>query len=72
MDALQEKGLLAEAGRLDLPGRPMSYVTTDKFLTVFDLNSLDDLPEAEFASDDMDADMASVQTTLEQAQTEQS
>lgn len=72
VDALEEKGLLAEAGRLDLPGRPMSYVTTDKFLTVFDLNSLDDLPEAEFASDDMDADIASVQTTLEQAQTEQS
>lgn len=44
VEALEEKGLLQEDGRLDLPGRPMSYVTTDKFLTVFGLDSLADLP----------------------------
>ncbi|MBQ5820017.1 MAG: SMC-Scp complex subunit ScpB [Clostridia bacterium] len=44
VDALEEKGLLQEDGRLDLPGRPMSYVTTDKFLTVFGLDSLADMP----------------------------
>lgn len=44
VDVLVEKGLLAEDGRLDLPGRPMSYVTTDKFLTVFGLDSLADMP----------------------------
>ena len=36
--------LLAEAGRLDLPGRPIAYKTTDNFLRCFRLSSLDDLP----------------------------
>lgn len=44
VENLVEKNLLKENGKLDLPGRPMSYVTTDKFLTVFGLDSLDDLP----------------------------
>ena len=39
-----EKGLVEEAGRLDLPGRPISYRTTDVFLRTFDLKTLDDLP----------------------------
>ena len=33
-----------EAGRLDLPGRPVSFRTTDTFLRVFGLSSLADLP----------------------------
>ena len=32
-------------GRLDLPGRPLVYGTTDRFLRCFSLNSLDDLPD---------------------------
>ncbi len=44
VNSLVEKGLLAEAGRLDLPGRPIAYVTTDNFLRAFRLTSLDDLP----------------------------
>ena len=47
VESLVEKKLLKENGRLDLPGRPMSYVTTDKFLTVFGLESIEDLPEPE-------------------------
>ena len=39
-----EKGLIEEAGRLDLPGRPVSFRTTDTFLRVFGLSSLADLP----------------------------
>ena len=39
------KGLIEEKGRLDLPGRPLVYGTTDRFLRCFSLNSLDDLPE---------------------------
>ena len=35
---------VAEAGRLDLPGRPIAYKTTDNFLRCFRLSSLDDLP----------------------------
>ena len=41
---LVEKGLLEEAGRLDLPGRPISYKTTAHFLRTFGLSSLDELP----------------------------
>ena len=44
IDSLVEKGLLREDGKLNLPGRPMAYVTTEKFLTVFGLESLADLP----------------------------
>lgn len=45
VNSLVEKGLLCEAGRLDLPGRPIAYKTTDVFLRSFGLKSLDDLPE---------------------------
>ena len=41
---LLEKGLIEEAGRLDLPGRPVSFRTTDTFLRTFGLSSLADLP----------------------------
>jgi len=44
VNSLVEKGLLAEAGRLDLPGRPIAYITTNNFLRAFKLSSLDDLP----------------------------
>lgn len=42
--SLLEKGLIEEAGRLDLPGRPVSFRTTDVFLRTFGLSSLEDLP----------------------------
>ena len=44
VSGLLEKGLIEEAGRLDLPGRPVSFRTTDTFLRVFGLSSLADLP----------------------------
>lgn len=47
VENLVDKGFLKESGHLDLPGRPMGYVTTEKFLTVFNLESLDDLPMTE-------------------------
>ena len=47
VNSLIDKGLIESSGRLDAPGRPMLYATTDKFLRVFGLNSLDDLPETE-------------------------
>lgn len=43
--SLVQKGLIEEKGRLDLPGRPLVYGTTDRFLRCFSLNSLDDLPD---------------------------
>lgn len=42
---LLEYGLIEEAGKLDLPGRPMSYQTTDEFLKMFGYSSLNDLPD---------------------------
>jgi len=37
-------GLVKEAGRKEVPGRPFLYITTRKFLEYFGLNSLKDLP----------------------------
>ena len=45
MYKLLEYGLIEEAGKLDLPGKPMSYKTTNEFLKMFGYSSLDDLPE---------------------------
>lgn len=44
VSTLLEKGLIEEAGRLDLPGRPVSFRTTDVFLRTFGLESLSQLP----------------------------
>ena len=41
---LLEKGLIEEAGRLDVPGRPMLFRTTEAFLRTFDLSGLEELP----------------------------
>lgn len=42
---LLEYGLIEEAGKLDLPGKPMSYKTSNEFLKLFGYESLNDLPE---------------------------
>lgn len=47
MNSLIDKGLIDSCGRLDAPGRPMLYVTTEKFLRVFGLTSLSELPATE-------------------------
>ena len=41
---LMQKSLIEEAGRLDLPGRPISFRTTDVFLRTFDISQLAELP----------------------------
>ena len=45
--SLLDKELIAPVGRLDAPGRPMLYGTTEKFLRVFGLSSIKELPEAD-------------------------
>lgn len=45
--SLQDKELIAESGRLNVPGNPILYVTTDKFLESMGLRSLKDLPPLE-------------------------
>ena len=47
MNSLIDKALIEACGRLDAPGRPMLYVTTEKFLRVFGLQSLSELPATE-------------------------
>lgn len=45
MGLLQERKLIEECGRLQVPGRPHLYRTTKQFLRAFHLTSLDELPE---------------------------
>lgn len=44
LSSLTAKDLVEERGRLELPGRPLLYGTTENFLRCFGLSSLDDLP----------------------------
>ena len=45
--ALMNKKLIEEAGRLNVPGRPIQYKTTSDFLKTFGLSSLEELPPIE-------------------------
>ena len=44
ISALMNKKLIEEAGRLNVPGRPIQYKTTPDFLRTFGLTSLEELP----------------------------
>ena len=44
VSSLAEKGLIEPCGRLDAPGRPTLYRTTEAFLRVMGITSLDELP----------------------------
>lgn len=51
------KGLIEEKGRSELPGRPILYGTTDKFLSHFGISSISELPkieEEEVVDEDVD------------------
>ena len=47
VNSLCDKGLIAERGYLDAPGRPVLFCTTDAFLRCFGLSSIDELPETD-------------------------
>lgn len=47
VSALMNKSLIEEAGRLNVPGRPILYKTTPDFLRTFGLSSLEELPPIE-------------------------
>jgi len=52
---LLEKDLIQVRGRKDVLGRPLVYGTTDKFLEIFGLNSLEDLPALKsFTEEDLE------------------
>ena len=44
VNTLIEYNLICEAGRLDAPGRPILFATTEEFLRYFGIESLDELP----------------------------
>ena len=50
VSALLNKKLIEEAGRLNVPGRPIQYRTTADFLRTFGISSLEELPEIEKVS----------------------
>lgn len=47
MEVLFELGWVKPAGRKDIPGKPLAYGTSDSFLSHFNLNSLEDLPNSQ-------------------------
>ena len=47
ISALLNKKLIEEAGRLNVPGRPIQYKTTPDFLRTFGISSLEELPAIE-------------------------
>ena len=50
ISALMNKKLIEEAGRLNVPGRPIQYRTTPAFLRTFGLTTLEELPPIEKVS----------------------
>ena len=67
VSALLTKKLIREAGRLNVPGRPILYETTPDFLRVFGLQSLEELPEIELVQ----IGTGKEQLTLEQQMTQE-
>ena len=49
---LVEKGLIKDIGRLEVPGRPILYGTTDEFLRQFGLETLKELPSLDLYNDE--------------------
>lgn len=45
ISSLVSKGLIAEAGRLEIPGRPIAYETTPTFLRCFGMKNIEALPK---------------------------
>lgn len=54
MNKLLEYNLIEEAGKQDLPGKPMGYQTTDEFLKMFGIESIKDLPELPKLKEELD------------------
>ena len=52
VNKLVEKGLICEVGRMDTPGRPITFGTTKDFLRYFGFSSTKELPEFQESSID--------------------
>ncbi len=78
--SLLDKGLIEPCGRLDAPGRPTLLATTEKFLRVFGLSNLGDLPEggalrgaadALLGADDEEGEQMSIESEIPEASGEE-
>ena len=65
VSSLMDKGLIAECGSLDAPGKPTLFATTDNFLRCFGLESLKELPEALPAQVVIDQDDSQISLDIE-------
>jgi len=65
VNTLAEKGLIEECGRLELPGRPVSYATTANFLRCFSMSSIGELPQIPQTEPDTDEQPQEEQETEE-------
>lgn len=63
--SLTLKGLVEEKGRLELPGRPLLYGTTENFLRCFNISSLEQLPALPENDDESNSDKADIDDEIE-------
>ena len=62
---LLEKKVIGPAGRKKVPGRPIMYRTTQKFLEYFGLKDLSDLPTLEDLKEELEGDDSPIQSQIE-------
>ena len=66
LNKLLEYNLIEEAGRMDAPGRPMMYKTSDEFLKMFGYKSIKDLPELPKLKEEIDEQMRIEEEVVEE------
>ena len=64
VNKLVEYELIQEVGRLDVPGRPILFGTTEEFLRCFSISSLENLPEIDIMSADEETDEYEVEQNI--------
>ena len=64
LDLLIAKGLIRDSGKLDLPGRPSGFKTTEEFLRLMKIDSLDKLPSFEQFESGIEEALSSEEETL--------
>lgn len=63
--SLTLKGLVEEKGRLELPGRPLLYGTTENFLRCFNISSLEHLPALPENDEESNSDKSDIDDEIE-------
>ncbi len=63
--SLTAKGLVEEKGRLELPGRPLLYGTTEHFLRCFNISSVEELPPLPENDEEKNEDTENVEEAVQ-------